>query len=91
MTSRSPKDGCTHPSSHTSYANLITPEKNERLRRLHLEAKNAKFRLNHLRHKLEVASSQAHVAVDEALDSDIRAMALESTDVVKEAHPEGSF
>ena len=38
-----------------------------------------------------MASSQAHVNVDEALDSDTRAMVLESTDKVKEAHPEGSF
>ena len=31
MVSRPQKDDCTNPSSHTTYANLSTPEKNQRL------------------------------------------------------------
>ena len=91
MALRSPRDECTHPSSHTSYAVLSTPQKDERLRRLYLEGKNAKLRLDRLRKKLEVASTQAHVNVDKTLDDDIRNMAADSTEVVHGTHPEGSF
>ena len=91
MASRSPRDECTHPSSHTSYAVLSTPQKDERLRRLHLEGKKAKLHLDRLRQKLEVASTQVHVNVDKTLDDDIRSMAADSTEVVHGTHPEGSF
>ena len=43
MASRCHKDVCSHPSSHTTYFNLHTPEKNERLRYLHQDNKKAKF------------------------------------------------
>jgi len=43
MLSRHLKDQKTHPSSHTTYANLSTSEKSERLRNLHLENKKAKL------------------------------------------------
>lgn len=91
MASRSARDDHAHPSSHTTYTTLSTPEKEEHLRRLHLETKKTKLRLDQLQEKLEQASTQACVNVDETLDGDIRLMASESRDVVKEAHPEGSF
>ena len=91
MARRSPKDECTHPSSHTSYAVLNTPQKVERLRRLHLESKKSKLRLDRLRQKLEAASTQVHVNADKTLDDDIRSMAADSTEVVHKTYPEGSF
>jgi len=91
MASRSSKDDHSHPSSHTPYAALSTPEKDECLHRLHLETKKAKLRLDRLQEKLEIASTKSHVAVDEALDSDIRSMAHEGRDAVMEAYPNDSF
>ena len=88
MARRSPKDECTHPSSHTSYA---VPQKVERLRRLHLESKKSKLHLDRLRQKLEAASTQVHVNADKTLDDDIRSMAADSTEVVHKTYPEGSF
>ena len=91
MASRSPRDERTHPSSHTPYVALNTPEKDERLRRLHLETKKAKLCRDRLRQKLEEASTQAQVTVDKTLDDDIRSLAAENTEVVNRTHPEGSF
>ena len=91
MASRSSRDDHTHPSSHTPYAALSTPEKDERLHRLHLETKKAKLRLDRFRDKLELASTKSYVAVDETLDSDIRSMADECRDLVVDAHPKDSF
>ena len=48
MVSRNHKDDRTHPSSHTNYSYLSTPEKDERLHRLHTESKIAKLRISRL-------------------------------------------
>lgn len=42
----------THPSSHTNYTALDTPEKEERLHRLRMEMKNARQKLDRLREKI---------------------------------------
>lgn len=42
----------THPSSHTNYSYLSTPEKNERLHRLHADNKTAKLRISRLEKKM---------------------------------------
>ena len=88
---RSSKDGRTHPSSHTNYAALSTPEKDERLHHLHLEAKNAKQKLERLRDKIRVHAARASPNVDEALDGDLRLTISEKDKEVKERYPEGSF
>ena len=91
MASRSTRDDHTHPSSHTPYAALNTPEKVERLRHVHLEIKKANLHYDRIRSKLELASTKSHVAVDEILDSDIRSMAHEGRNVAIKAHPKDSF
>lgn len=91
MASRFPRDERTHPSSHTPYAILNTPEKDERLRRLRLDNKRSKLHIDRLREKLEVAASKANVTVDDTLDADIRSMASDSTELVNGTYPENSF
>ena len=91
MASRCGGDEHTHPSSHTPYAVLTTPEKDERLRRLHLESRQVKLRLDRLRRKLDVECAKSNVAVDVTLDSDIRTLALEGRAAVVENYPKDSF
>jgi len=45
MLSRRLKDQKTHTSSHTTYANLSSSEKDERLRNIHQENKKANLRI----------------------------------------------
>ena len=93
MASRSLRDECqhTHPSSHTPYFALTTPEKDKRLHRLHLESKRTKLQLDRFRDTIDRASHNAHVVVDDTLDNDIRSMASESVELVNHQYPEGSF
>ena len=91
MASRSGGDERTHPSSHTPYAVLTTPEKNECLRCLHLESKQAKHRLDCLCKKLDAECAKSNIAVDETLDSDIWSLALEGRSAMVENFPKDLF
>lgn len=88
---RSSKDDRTHPSSHTNYAALNTPEKDERLHRLHVEAKNTRQKLERLRDKISLDAARASPSVDEALDGDLWSIISENDTEVQESYPEGSF
>ena len=88
---RSSKDNRMHPSSHTNYSALSTPDMNERLRRLRIEAKSCKQRVDRLNEKIYIAATTAKANVDELLDADLRSMTTESTDLVNSTYPEGSF
>lgn len=88
---RSSKDDRTHPSSHTNYAALKTPQKDERLHRLHLEVKKARQKLERLRVKISLDAARASPNVDEALDNDLRLTISENDKDVKESYREGSF
>ena len=91
MLARPSKDERTHPSSHTNYSVLSTPDKEVRLHRLHLETKKRKLREDRLMEKICVAASNAEPLVDESLDTDLRSMASENTNLVDSTYPEGSF
>ena len=91
MASRSARDERTHPSSHTPYAVLTTPEKEERLQRLHLESKQIKHQLDRLRKKVDEECMKSNVVVDEMLDRDIRTLAWEGRGAVVEKYPKNSF
>ena len=82
MSSKSSKDMRTHPSSHTNYTTLTTPEKDERLHGLHSEVKKARLRESRIRKKIELALAQESVAVDETFDNDLRAVISETDDHV---------
>ena len=85
------KDMRTHPSSHTNYSAISTPDKDERLRRLHSEAKSCKRRVDRLKERICVAATAAKANVDESLDADLRVMTTECTDLVTSTYPKGSF
>ena len=91
MTSRCHKDNCSYPSSHTTYLNLHTPEKNERLRRLHQDNKKAKLYMMHLKRKISEAAREGGITLDEELHNDMKALVDSSTKQVHSLHPEGTF
>ena len=88
---RPPRNEHTHPSSHTTYAALNTPEKDERLRRLSYEAKKSKQRIDRLREKIAASVRFNPAGVDESLDQDLRNIVSESNSEVRATYPEGSF
>ena len=91
MSTRSGGDDHIHPSSQTPYAALSTPEKDERLRRLHLESKTVKLWLDQQRDKLDLACVKSNAAVDKVLNSDIRLWKEETLWVrsTPKMHPSG--
>ena len=50
-----------------------------------------KLHLDHLRRKFDVECAKSNVAMDETLDGDIRALALEGRAAVVENYPKDSF
>ena len=80
MASQSGGDECTHPSSHTPYAVLTTPE-----RRMF-----TMLRLDSLCKKLNEECAKSNVTVDETLNSDIRILALEGRGALVENYPKDS-
>jgi len=91
MLSRRLKDQKTHPSSHTTYANLSTSEKDERLRNLHQENKKAKLCVRRLEQKISAAASQEGITLDDELHNDMKTMMDAATKQVYSLYPEGSF
>ena len=85
------KEDKTHPSSHSKYSSLTTPEKNERLRRQHSELRKTNKQIERLRERVAALITDGQEEVDEELDSDIREMVEEHEDSALEAYPENSF
>ena len=91
MASRKQSDDRTHPSSHTTYSSLSSPEKDERLRRLHHENIRLKSQIARLREKINVAINENSISVDSEFDEDMRDMVTNCRDEVNRTYPEGSF
>ena len=84
-------DDRTHPSSHTRYSVLTSPEKDERLHRLHSEARKSKQQFEHLRQRVVSLIDKGNVTVDDELDDDLQKMVSEHESEIKTTYPEGSF
>ena len=91
MASRCHKDDHSHPSSHTTYFNLHTPEKIERLCRLHKECKKARLCIMRLKQRISEAAVDGGVALDEELHNDMKALVDTSTKHVHSLYPEDTF
>ena len=61
MAAHPQKDQRTHPSSHTTYACLHTPEKDEHLSQLYQEGKVAKLHITRLEKKLTDLVEEIHL------------------------------
>jgi len=91
VASRSSSDDKTHPSSHTTYATLSEPEKEERLHRLHSENARLKLQIGRLKEKIVSAVERDGVIVDPDLHEDLKDMVATSRNEVHKLYPEGSF
>ena len=91
INSRTSQDEKTHPSSHTSYAALKTPEIVERLHRMHKENKLLRKQISRLQQKISSTISTEGVEVDVDLDDDLKSMTNECSAQIKRSYPEGSF
>ena len=91
LKSRKSHDKSTHPSSHTSYAALRTPEIVERLHRMHKENKLLKKQISRLQQKISSAIATEGVEVDVDLHDDLKSMANDCTAEIQHSNPEGSF
>ena len=91
MATRPQKDQRTHPSSHTAYTCLHTPEKDQRMRRLHQEGKIAKLRITRLVKKLSDLVEEDGIHLDDELDRDMKMMMDETTKQVNTNYPANSF
>lgn len=86
------KDGDkAHPSSHTNYRFLNTPEKVERLHRLHQSVKVNRQQLHRLRARLELIIQERGLEVDGELHHDLKDIMAENTTMVMATHPPDSF
>jgi len=70
---RRQNDDTTNPSSHKTYANLQSSEKDECLKRLHDENKKAKLYINRLK-KISVATAQNGVELDVDMSDNLEAI-----------------
>ena len=91
MASRPKSHDRTHPSSHTTYAALMTPEKEESLHRLHHENVRLKSQIARLREKINTAVDRDGVTVDSELNEDLKDMVEKSRDEVYKSYSEGTF
>ena len=91
MASRTHRDDRTHPSSHTVFSLLNTPEKEERFHRMHRENVCLKSQIARLREKISTAVSNDGVNVDPELNEDLKDMIEKSRDEILKTYPEGSF
>ena len=88
---RPQKDERTNPSSHTTYTNLHTPEKIERMTRLHPENKKAKLRIVRLEKKIVSATNEDGINLSNTLHDDMIVMANENANTVFSSYSEGTF
>ena len=84
-------DDRTHPSSHTRYSVLTSPEKDERLRRLYSNARKSKQQFERVRQRVASLIDNENITVDDELDDDLHKMVNEHESEIKAAYPEGSF
>lgn len=91
MVSRTHKDERTHPSSHTNYSYLSTPEKDERLHRLHAESKVIKLRISRLEKKITELINDDGVCVEDDLHDDIKQIVSDSTEQIYSSYQPDTF
>jgi len=91
MASCDHKDEVTDPSSHTNYVYLNTPQKNDRLTRLHKENRKLSLQVAQLEEKLLAVTAQDGIILSDELHDDVKKMATACTKQVYSTHPDGSF
>ena len=88
---RKQKDERTDPTSHTNYTYLKTPEKNERLSRMHKENRKLTLQNLQLKEKLSSETVKVGIIVNDELHDDLKSIASASAKQIHSTHPEDSF
>ena len=91
MASRDRTDDVTDPSNHTNYSYLNTPEKNDRLTRMHNEKRQLSVLVRQLEERLSIAISQYGITPSDELHRDIKVMAGACTTQIYSTYLERSF
>ena len=91
MTLHSQKDERVHPSSHTNYSYLSTPEKDERLHRLHTQCKISRLHIIRLEKKLLESTEESGIHLDQDLDNDIKQILADSSEEINRCYHPQSF
>ena len=91
MAARALKDDGTSPSSHTTYANLHSPEKDQRLHNMAKELTMFRQRNERLKKRIDAAVKTVGVTVDSVLHNDLKEVMEKETDKVYALYPEESF
>ena len=91
MALRNQKDERAHPSSHTNYTYLSTPEKYERLHRLHTQCKISRLHIARLQKKLQELIEERGVYLDDSLDRDLKQILVDTTEEVHQCYQPQSF
>ncbi len=79
------------PSSHVNYRYLNSPEKRQRLRKLHHQNRITKQKVTRMKARIEKLTEERSVPVDSILDTEIREIVTEQSSAVLQSHPSGSF
>ena len=79
------------PSSHTRYSYLRTPQKDERLRRLHQDKRKLNLRIMCLEKKLTSATTQDGINLTSELHDDFKEIASENISNIHSSYPEDSL
>ena len=85
------KENRTVPSSKVNYCHLSTPEKKERLSRLHSMQQSANRHRARLEAWLEEAAATAGVTLDVETHSDIQQIMTDNSPVILDRYPPDSF
>ena len=84
-------DDHTCPTSHTTYVNLTSEEKSERLRRLHHEKRMCQQQIRRLHETIADSTATDGVYLDEELHGDVLQLMNDNTKDVHCSHKEGTF
>lgn len=78
----------THPSSHTPFQSLTTPEKAGRYQREHTFRRSCQRQIDRL---LPRSSEKGGFNEDKSLCDDLSQIMVQNTELIKHTYPEGSF
>ena len=85
-----PSDG-SEPSSHVNYRYLNTPQKHERMQKLHQAVRVKCQRVERLKKKIALLIEDRGVEVDEELNEDLTSIMKDNSDAIMERYPADSF
>ena len=84
-------DDRTCPNSHTTYTNLTSEEKSERLHWLHHEKRMCQQQIRRLCERIDESTAADGICLDEEMHSDFLYLMNDTTKEVHSSHEEGTF